>query len=58
MPYVSRKQESFFHTDTARRKGISAATVKEFDEASKGLRLPERAPTHRERREQMHKRHK
>lgn len=43
MPYASQRQRRFFHTETARRKGISAATVHEFDEASKGMRLPETA---------------
>ncbi len=42
MPYKSLAQERFFHTDTARKKGISAATVKVFDEASKGADLPKR----------------
>lgn len=40
MPYVSDKQRKFFHTDTAKAKGISKATVDEFDQASKGLKLP------------------
>jgi hypothetical protein len=43
MPYVSDKQRRFFHTDTAREKGISAATVAEYDQASKGMKLPESA---------------
>ena len=43
MPYKSDAQRRFFHTDTARRKGISAADVKEFDSASRGMKLPERA---------------
>ena len=42
MPYVSDSQRRFFHTDTAREKGISSKTVAEFDRASKGKRLPER----------------
>lgn len=42
MPYKSDAQRRFFHTDTARKKGISASTVKEFDEASKGMKLPKR----------------
>lgn len=42
MPYVSNAQRRFFHTDTAREKGISAGTVREYDEASKGRKLPER----------------
>lgn len=42
MPYASDAQRRFFHTKTARSKGISAATVEEYDEASKGMKLPER----------------
>ena len=41
MPYASDAQRRFFHTDTARRKGISASTVAEFDSASKGKKLPD-----------------
>jgi hypothetical protein len=43
MPYASKKQERFFHTKTARDKGIKPSTVKEFDKASKGMKLPEYA---------------
>lgn len=42
MPYKSEAQRRFFHTDTARRQGISEKTVAEFDRASKGKRLPAR----------------
>ena len=42
MPYASLAQERFFHTDTAKKKGISASTVKEFDQASKGMKLPKK----------------
>lgn len=41
MPYVSDKQRRFFHTDTARKKGITSAMVDEYDSASKGMKLPE-----------------
>lgn len=44
MPYKSEAQRAFFHTATARKKGISAATVKEFDDASKGMKLPKKMP--------------
>jgi hypothetical protein len=40
MPYKSIAQERFFHTDTAKKKGITPAVVKEFDTASKGMKLP------------------
>jgi len=43
MPYKSEAQRKFFHTATARRKGITKKTVKEFDKASKGKRLPKRS---------------
>lgn len=43
MPYKSDAQRKFFHTDTARKKGITPATVREFDQASKGKELPEHA---------------
>lgn len=42
MPYKSDAQRKFFHTATARKKGITAATVKEFDQASKGMKLPKK----------------
>lgn len=42
MPYKSEAQRKFFHTQTAKDKGISDKTVKEFDEASKGMKLPKR----------------
>lgn len=42
MPYKSDAQRKFFHTDTAKKKGITKKTVDEFDEASKGIILPTR----------------
>lgn len=45
MPYKSMKQERFFHTQTAKEKGITPDVVKEFDEASKGMKLPEQKKT-------------
>lgn len=47
MPYVSQAQQRFFHTDTARRQGIGAKTVQDFDQASKGLKLPRKVSTKR-----------
>lgn len=41
MPYSSDAQRKFFHTDTAKKAGITGAEVKEFDQASKGKELPE-----------------
>lgn len=40
MPYKSEAQRKFFHTLTAKKAGISTDTVKEFDQASKGMKLP------------------
>lgn len=42
MPYRSNAQRKFFHTKTAEKKGITKAMVKEYDQASKGKKLPER----------------
>lgn len=39
MPYKSQKQRAYFHAAEARGE-ISPATVKEFDQASKGKKLP------------------
>ncbi|HET9285714.1 MAG TPA: hypothetical protein VFR24_27495 [Candidatus Angelobacter sp.] len=40
MPYESDAQRKFFHTKEGMKK-VGAATVKEFDQASKGKKLPE-----------------
>jgi len=40
MPYVSQKQRRYFHAAEARGE-IKPSVVKEFDEASKGMSLPE-----------------
>lgn len=40
MPYKSDAQRKFFHTDTAKAKGITPSTVDEFDKSSKGMKLP------------------
>jgi hypothetical protein len=42
VPYKSLAQERFFHTDTAKKAGIKPSTVKEFDQASKGMHLPKK----------------
>lgn len=39
-PYKSDAQRRFFHTDTAKRAGISAEDVKGKDKSSKGKHLP------------------
>ena len=43
MPYKSDAQRKFFHTETAAREGITHDMVQKYDQASKGLKLPERA---------------
>jgi hypothetical protein len=42
-PYKSLAQERFFHSKGAKKAGIKAKDVKEFDQASKGMKLPMRA---------------
>lgn len=44
MPYKSQSQRRKFHA-MERRGEIPAATVREYDRASKGKRLPERKAT-------------
>lgn len=39
--YKSNAQRRFFHTDTAKEKGITPEQVMEFDKASKAMKLPE-----------------
>ena len=39
MPYKSLAQERFFHSPGAKKAGISPATVKEFDNATRGKKL-------------------
>ena len=45
MPYTSDRQRRFFHTETARKHGITPAMVREYDEASRGKNLPAKAET-------------
>ena len=40
MPYKSEAQRKFFHTDTAKAKGITRKMVNEYDNKSKGKKLP------------------
>lgn len=44
MPYKSDKQRRFFHA-AEKRGEISSAVVDEWDKASKGKKLPEKAKT-------------
>ena len=44
MPYVSKKQERWAHTESAKKAGFPTA---EFDSASKGKKLPETAKHHK-----------
>jgi len=43
MPYKSDAQRRFFHSAGAKKAGISEKTIKEYDKASKGKKLPEKA---------------
>ena len=42
MPYKSEAQRKFFHTETARKKGITPQMVSEYDDASRGETLPKK----------------
>jgi hypothetical protein len=42
IPYKSDAQRKFFHTAGAKKAGITAKEVSEFDKASKGKKLPEK----------------
>ena len=54
MPYVSKKQQRFFHTKAAKKAGITPAEVSEFDKATDYASLPERA-TKSKKKVRMHK---
>ncbi len=41
MPYASKAQQGLFHAKEERGE-ISPKVVKEFDQASKGMKLPEK----------------
>lgn len=43
MPFKSKSQQRYFHTDSAKKAGITEGMVKEYDKASKGKKLPEKA---------------
>lgn len=43
MPYKSDAQRRFFHSAGAKKAGITSDQVKEYDKASKGKKLPEKA---------------
>lgn len=47
MPYKSEAQRRFFHTKEG-MKEVGEEKVKEFDEASKGKKLPEKAQTEKD----------
>ena len=49
MPYKSDAQRRFFHSAGAKQAGISDATVREFDNASRGKKLPEKVGKRRHR---------
>lgn len=47
MPYRSKSQMAFMHANVG-KKGITKKMVKEFDQASKGKKLPEKVKPSRE----------
>jgi hypothetical protein len=47
MPYKSDDQRKFFHSPGAEKAGITKKEVKEWDSASKGKKLPKKAPKKR-----------
>ena len=49
MPYKSDRQRRFFHSKGAAKAGLTKADVKHWDEASKGMKLPEKAPKKRKK---------
>lgn len=54
MPYKSEAQRKFFHTKTAKKKGITPKMVKEYDKVSKGKKLP-RKKTRQSIKSNLHK---
>lgn len=44
MPYKSKKQRGWAHTPAGEKALGGPAKVKEWDQASKGKRLPQKAP--------------
>lgn len=40
MPYVSNQQRKFFNSPGAKKAGITKNEINEFNESSKGLKLP------------------
>jgi len=44
VPYVSDKQRKWAHTPTGKKALGGTAKVKEWDQASAGMKLPKRAP--------------
>lgn len=41
-PYKSDSQRRFFHSPGATKAGIKLSQIEEFDQASKGMKLPEK----------------
>ncbi len=53
MPYKSKAQEAFFHSEGAAKAGITPDQVAEFDAASKGMDLPEKVTPVDKRKKQL-----
>ena len=43
MPYSSQAQKAFFHSDRAKKAGITPEMVAQMDKESKGRKLPKRS---------------
>lgn len=51
MPYKSISQMKFFHSSGAAKAGITPSMVKEYDQASKGKKLPSKLKNYQNQKE-------
>ena len=49
MPYKSEAQRRFFHSEGAKKAGISKAEVKKWDKESKGVDISKQSTRHASR---------
>jgi hypothetical protein len=54
MPYVSRQQEKWAHTAAGEKALGGPAKVHEWDEASKGMKLPKKVKKKNKRFNELH----
>lgn len=47
MPYVSKAQQGYMHANVGKKRGLTGKVIKEFDNASRGLKLPKRKHTYK-----------